>query len=519
MDKYIEEERNGGRRKEKKIEEKEGREDLENNCFQNMAGLMVGGRRIKCIRFGDDLALLAEEQMILKDMLLELNDSCEQYGMKVNANKTKTMVIGRKAKKHHNSMQDVLLPGPSTWAKKFPTAAGSRQSPVDIVTSLAASDTSLTSKPLSWKYVPENTRRIVNTGYGWRVDVDGEGSANLIKDAVVSELQRSIDFNSEVIQDLKQTIEQRDRKIGELERKVDDLEQYQRRQCVRIFGIEEEVGENTDKLVVELATNIGVELKVEDIDRSHRVGRTTSDGRPRPIIVKFCSYRKRSEVFFNKKRLKGSGMTLREDLTKKVGFTFTHYVSELVGGPIDGEYKLEQYHCHWGFRSDKGSEHTVDGQSFAGELHLVHWNSSKYESFGEAAGHPDGLAVLGVLLKVGKEHPEFQKIVELIPKIYHRGEGTDIEEPIDPVKLLPETYTYWTYLGSLTTPPCSESVTWILFKDAIEVSEEQLSVFRSLRCYKPEEACPCDELEGLIINNYRPPLPLGNRELRECGSA
>ncbi|KAJ4446000.1 hypothetical protein ANN_12686 [Periplaneta americana] len=136
--------------------------------------------------------------------------------------------------------------------------------------------------------------------------------ANLIKDAVVSELQRSIDFNSEVIQDLKQTIEQRDRKIGELERKVDDLKQYQRRQCVRIFGIEEEVGENTDKLVVELATNIGVELKVEDIDRSHRVGRTTSDGRPRPIIVKFCSYRKRSEVFFNKKRLKGSGMTLRK---------------------------------------------------------------------------------------------------------------------------------------------------------------------------------------------------------------
>ncbi|KAJ4430738.1 hypothetical protein ANN_19329 [Periplaneta americana] len=113
--------------------------------------------------------------------------------------------------------------------------------------------------------------------------------------------------------DLKQTIEQRDRKIGELERKVDDLEQYQRRQCVRI---EEEIGENTNKLVVELATNIGVELKVEDIDRCHRVGRMTSDGRLRPIIVKFCSYRKRSEVFFDKRRLKGSGMTLREDLTK-----------------------------------------------------------------------------------------------------------------------------------------------------------------------------------------------------------
>ncbi|KAJ4447843.1 hypothetical protein ANN_09851 [Periplaneta americana] len=119
-------------------------------------------------------------------------------------------------------------------------------------------------------------------------------------------------LREDLTKDLKQTIEQRDRKIGEPERKVDDLEQYQRRQCVRIFGIEEEVGENTDKLVVELATNIGVELKVEDIDRSHRVGRTTRDGRPRTIIVKFCSYRKRSEVFFNKKRLKGSGMTLRK---------------------------------------------------------------------------------------------------------------------------------------------------------------------------------------------------------------
>jgi carbonic anhydrase len=70
----------------------------------------------------------------------------------------------------------IFFEGPSTWAKNFPTAAGSRQSPVDIVTSLATSDTSLTSKPLSWKYVPENIRTIVNTGHGWRVDIDSEGS-------------------------------------------------------------------------------------------------------------------------------------------------------------------------------------------------------------------------------------------------------------------------------------------------------------------------------------------------------
>ncbi|KAJ4427378.1 hypothetical protein ANN_24999, partial [Periplaneta americana] len=73
--------------------------DLVKNCFQRMGRMTVGGRKIKCIRFSDDKGLLAEEEMILRDMQLELNDICEQYGMKINANKTKTMVFGRKIKR------------------------------------------------------------------------------------------------------------------------------------------------------------------------------------------------------------------------------------------------------------------------------------------------------------------------------------------------------------------------------------------------------------------------------------
>ncbi|KAJ4428111.1 hypothetical protein ANN_24125 [Periplaneta americana] len=69
-----------------------------NICNINMGGMKVGGRRIKCIRFDDGVALLAEET-ILWDMLLELNDSCGQYGMKINANRTKTIVIRRKINK------------------------------------------------------------------------------------------------------------------------------------------------------------------------------------------------------------------------------------------------------------------------------------------------------------------------------------------------------------------------------------------------------------------------------------
>ncbi|KAJ4431553.1 hypothetical protein ANN_20152 [Periplaneta americana] len=68
----------------------------------------IGGRSIKCIRFAVGKALLAEEVTILTDMLLELNDSCEQYGMKINANKTKNMVIGRKLKKNQSNGNEIL---------------------------------------------------------------------------------------------------------------------------------------------------------------------------------------------------------------------------------------------------------------------------------------------------------------------------------------------------------------------------------------------------------------------------
>lgn len=102
-------------------------------------------------------------------------------------------------------------------------------------------------------------------------------------------------------------------------------------------------------------------------------------------------------------------------------------------------------------------------------------------------------------------------------------------ESCDPAAFLPkESKAYWTYEGSLTTPPFNESVTWILFKEPVTVSEEQLKAFRDLRRYDVNEECPCDEQNwlvydaveekpGQIINNFRPPLELGNRELREVG--
>ncbi|KAL6436998.1 hypothetical protein ACFW04_004964 [Cataglyphis niger] len=101
------------------------------------------------------------------------------------------------------------------------------------------------------------------------------------------------------------------------------------------------------------------------------------------------------------------------------------------------------------------------------------------------------------------------KIARLLPYVSHKDEVVEITEPIDPGKLLPDDNGYWTYLGSLTTPPCNESVTWILFKKYIEVSHHQLNIFRNLRKFPRGEECPCHENHGAVSFRARENVSLG----------
>ncbi|XP_032725135.1 carbonic anhydrase 1 isoform X2 [Lontra canadensis] len=160
--------------------------------------------------------------------------------------------------------------------------------------------------------------------------------------------------------------------------------------------------------------------------------------------------------------------------------------SVLRGGPLSESYRLCQFHFHWGSTNDYGSEHTVDGVKYSGEFHLVHWNSTKYSSFAEAISQADGLAIIGVLMK------------------NKRAPFTNF----DPSTLLPSSLDYWTYSGSLTHPPLYESVTWIICKDSISISPEQLAQFRSLlSTVEGDKAVP-------IQHNHRPPQPLKGRVVR-----
>ncbi|KAB0792335.1 hypothetical protein PPYR_14294 [Photinus pyralis] len=189
--------------------------------------------------------------------------------------------------------------------------------------------------------------------------------------------------------------------------------------------------------------------------------------------------------------------------------------SELSGGPLKDKYVLEQFHCHWGGSDTEGSEHTINGKKYAGELHLVHRNT-RYSSVEEALKHPDGLCVLGILLQPGKNHYEFNKVVAQVHNVQFKDQAKPVGIPIDPSAFIPENSAYWTYQGSLTTPPCHECVVWVLFKQPIEVSQEQLKTCRMLRNYCKEGMCPIDKHEGFVMANFRPPLPVGRREVLEC---
>ncbi|XP_063063036.1 carbonic anhydrase-like [Engraulis encrasicolus] len=180
--------------------------------------------------------------------------------------------------------------------------------------------------------------------------------------------------------------------------------------------------------------------------------------------------------------------------------------STLTGGPISGTYRLKQFHFHWGSSDGHGSEHTVQGTKYPAELHLVHWNT-KYPSFGEAASQGDGLAVVGVFLKCGADNPQLEKLLAGFDGIKNKACQTPFPN-FDPTILLPGSLDYWTYDGSLTTPPLLESVTWIVCKDTISVSPAQMGKFRSLQ-FSGEGEAPC-----CMQDNYRPPQPLKGRKVR-----
>eukprot|EP00112_Aurelia_sp_Birch-Aquarium-sp1_P006848 Seg17482.1 transcript_id=Seg17482.1/GoldUCD/mRNA.D3Y31 product="Carbonic anhydrase 7" protein_id=Seg17482.1/GoldUCD/D3Y31 len=198
-----------------------------------------------------------------------------------------------------------------------------------------------------------------------------------------------------------------------------------------------------------------------------------------------------------------------------------HQFYEISGGPLPNPYELVGFHFHWQNKHNHlaGSEHTIDGKAFASELHLVHLNKAKYNSVADALPHKDGLCVLGVFLEVTSDetgHKHFDAITKNLEKIQPKGKESTTTDQFCPYSLLPaDRRSFWTYPGSLTTAPFSECVTWIVFKEPIQVSQNQINQFRLLKTATVEEAAGKEHAElPCICHNVRETFPLGERVLK-----
>lgn len=184
----------------------------------------------------------------------------------------------------------------------------------------------------------------------------------------------------------------------------------------------------------------------------------------------------------------------------------------VTGGPVEDIFQFLQFHIHWGKAHKEGSEHTVDGQASEAELHIVNWNTSLFKTAGEAASSDqnNGLIVLGIMLKVGKANSELAKIIPSLYDVPLKGQKANLKQNLAIQKLFPSDSSYYTYKGSLTTPPCFESVRWVVFKEQVEVSEEQLNAFRELNSCDSLEEC-CEDTK--IKHNFRPVCALNDRKV------
>ncbi|KAK3445443.1 hypothetical protein EUGRSUZ_A01642 [Eucalyptus grandis] len=159
---------------------------------------------------------------------------------------------------------------------------------------------------------------------------------------------------------------------------------------------------------------------------------------------------------------------------------------------VDGrEYFLQQ--CHW----HHPSEHAIDGKRYQLELHMVH---STLDA--EVAGNT---VVVGLLYEIGEPNAFISEVLRRVTCETHGEEmeaGEEIEVGvIDPREIIRGEHSYYRYMGSLTTPPCTEGVKWIVNKQPSSVTEEQIWSLRHL-------------VDDGAWNNARPIQPLNGRDIQ-----
>ncbi|XP_066118849.1 carbonic anhydrase 4 [Saccopteryx bilineata] len=175
----------------------------------------------------------------------------------------------------------------------------------------------------------------------------------------------------------------------------------------------------------------------------------------------------------------------------------------IAGGGLASQYRAKQLHLHWSSVLDAGSEHSLNGDQFAMEMHIVHEKENKKE----AQDPKDEFAVLAFLVEAGSKNDGFQPLVEALSAIPRPTMNTTMQESISLLDLLPEEEKlrhYFRYLGSLTTPGCEEKVIWTVFEEPIQLHKDQILAFSEKLYYDREQKLK-------MTDNIRPLQHRGQR--------
>mmetsp|Transcript_24215 Transcript_24215/g.77325 ORF Transcript_24215/g.77325 Transcript_24215/m.77325 type:complete len:353 (+) Transcript_24215:456-1514(+) len=175
-----------------------------------------------------------------------------------------------------------------------------------------------------------------------------------------------------------------------------------------------------------------------------------------------------------------NGHTVQVNVNNNLTIPSNNLASTVGRATESKSYKLAQFHFHWAEDDTSGSEHTRDGASYPLEVHLVHFND-EYADLSEAADKADGLMVIGYFFEIGEaDNDGLAPVVAGLSEVQSKDDTTTID--VDPNDFFGggALSAYTLYRGSLTTPGCYQSVTWVVADSPLKVTSESLAEFRKV---------------------------------------
>uniref|UniRef100_A0A671W7M9 Receptor-type tyrosine-protein phosphatase gamma n=1 Tax=Sparus aurata TaxID=8175 RepID=A0A671W7M9_SPAAU len=182
------------------------------------------------------------------------------------------------------------------------------------------------------------------------------------------------------------------------------------------------------------------------------------------------------------------------------------------GAGLPGRFKAEKMEFHWGqSNGSAGSEHSINSRRFPVEMQIYLYNSDDFDSLSAAIKERRIVSAMAVFFELGqKDNPAVEPIIQGLKGVVHHEKETNLRSFILRDLLPSSVDGYYRYAGSMTTPPCSQPVEWIIFSRPVYLSHSQLGAFYNILTTEQQDHVKSVEY---LTNNFRPLQDLNSRKI------